>query len=292
MLDLLLSSHKDIESVGELRHLQEYYTHNEICMCGSAITQCHFWRKVEEEVGKNGKCAEHDGLKSLQTKIRKNKNRLHRYLPSFIEIFLILASRKMVIQWGKYLPVVREAVVTAENCVYICEAVSRVTGCSYIVDSSKWAEQFKTAYLIRPDLIKVIYLVRDGRGVACSQLRRSTLDMKKATLLWVLNNIKIMLMKLTVPSEKVLFVRYEDLCRNRYFEIRRILRFIGVTDCAADLRVRKVGGHNIGGSPHRFDRTQEEIYLDEGWKRRLTWRDLDVFNRFGAPLNRWFGYEK
>ncbi|MBW2107272.1 MAG: sulfotransferase [Deltaproteobacteria bacterium] len=290
MLDLLLSSHTEIESVGELRHLQEYYTNNESCMCGRPITECHFWSSVEGEVSRDSQFVKHNGLKSLQTKIRKGKHRMHQYLPSFIEIFLIFASKKMATKWGKYFPAVRDAMVTAENCIHICEAVSRVSGCPYIVDSSKWAEQFKAVYLLRPDLIKVIYLVRDGRGVACSQLRRSTLDMKKATLFWVLNNVKIMLMKLTVPNEKVLFVRYEDLCRNRRFEIPRILRFIGVMGQADDLRVRKVGGHNVGGSPHRFDRRQEEIILDEGWKERLSKADLAVFQRFGASVNRWLGY--
>lgn len=292
MLDLLLASHDRIVSVGELRHLQEYLERNDLCMCGKPVLTCGFWRRIENEVRKMAGNGRRFELKQLRTKIRRTRKRIHEYLPSFIEMLLIVANRESLEIVGKYFKTVRDAVETAKNCITICQAVSSATGRPFVVDSSKWAEQFKLAYLLRPDLAKIIFLVRDGRGVAFSQLHRSTLNVQKATVFWVLNNIKIILMKLFMAHDMVLFVRYEDLCQDPGLQIGRILRFIGVVRTADQIRVKKVGRHNIGGSPHRFDRSQEKIFLDERWRQGLSKIDLIQFNRIGGMLNKYFGYAK
>ncbi len=297
LLDLLLGNHKCITSIGELVHFYDYrydpdryYGDDSLCTCGKPFSQCPFWQRVENELNENG-----TPLCNLPTELPRPPARHKWVVPYFLEIFLIFATLPLLEIAGKYKTSVRESVEIVRNCWLITKTVSKITGASVIVDSSKRAEQLKLLYLLNPDQFKLVFLVRDGRGATASSIRRSrirgkNLSTKRAALSWLLNNLKLILVQLTIPKDKRLRVKYEDLCRDPEQEIQRICHFAGLPFDGQTLVLSRYDRHNIGGSPHRFDKGEIEIKLDERWKHSLSSTQLTEFNRIAGFLNKLFGY--
>ena len=157
-----------------------------------------------------------------------------------------------------------------------------------MVDSSKTSEQLRFLYYWRPESIRAIYLIRDGRGVIFSKIKRVGDSARKASKTWVLENLKIFLIMCLLPTSQRLFLKYEDLCANPQVEITKIFNFLNVSPEA--INFAKVDRHNVGGSPHRFNRNNTDIQLDERWKKALSKRELNVFRVLGGWLNKVMGY--
>jgi hypothetical protein len=192
--------------------------------------------------------------------------------------------------YAKYMSSIRYSVSIAKNCWLIAEKVSKATGSSIIVDSSKVAESFKLLYILNPLQFKMIFLVRDGRGVTYSHVQRANISVRKAALSWALKNIESKVMQINIPSINILNVKYESLCKNTEQEMRRICCFIDVPFDYSMLELKKAGKHNIGGSPHRFNKNVTEIVLDERWKGSFSFKELLEFNCAAGLVNKLFGY--
>jgi hypothetical protein len=276
LLDLLLGSHPETTSVGELRYLRNHYQREGVgwawdwrCTCGQPLESCSFWSDVA------GALRESEGL--VLEDLPVNAVVSHVGFP-------LLVFR----QTGRLVPSIRRSTSSATNCWKVIDAVAATTGKRVVVDSSKTAEQFRHLYLQRPRDIRLVYLVRDGRGVALSRMQRNRTTLVRASLLWVRSNLKILLMWMLVPKDRRLLVVYEELCRNPEAEIAKIWAFLGLEPSAVELR--KNNRHNIAGSPHRFLRSDTEITVDERWRTALSRRDLNWFAAIGGWLNRQFGY--
>jgi len=139
--------------------------------------------------------------------------------------------------------------------------------------------------------MKIIYLVRDGRGNSCSLMRRKDMDMERAAKLWVRYNWNLNIMMKSIPRKKIFFLRYEDLCRKSNDKLNELSKFIGVKTPLKILPIIKESFHNIGGNPMRFNREETGIRLDEKWKFQLNREQIDIFERIGGRLNRKLGYK-
>ena len=135
--------------------------------------------------------------------------------------------------------------------------------------------------------MRMIYLVRDGRGVIYSKINREGDSARKASKTWVLENIKILAIKLLIPKYQSITIKYEELCKDPQYTFDRITRFLKIPQ--EKIRFSKSSRHNVGGSPHRFDKTNTDIKLDERWKYKLSAKDKMAFNVFGGWLNRVVG---
>lgn len=285
LLDLLLGNHTQATSVGELRRLHEHLNDDGLCCtCGAPVAACPFWKDVGRELAQRDVT-----LETLATSIPKPPRRLG-LLPDAVEVLPILAGRRMLGAAAGYMRPLDEALQAAENCWSVVDAVGEVTGARVIVDSSKWPAQFKLLYLLRPEQARAVHLVRDGRGVISSWIRRVGEPVWKLALSWTLNNLRAMLLLANLPKSRKLFVRYEDLCRDPEGTMRRICAFAGLPFEDGVLVLDKRDKHNIGGSPHRFDMAETRIVLDEKWRTSLSQRQLAEFRRVGGWLNRALGY--
>jgi hypothetical protein len=207
-----------------------------------------------------------------------------------LDVLLIFVNSKLLELIGKRVGFIRQGIDAAKNDWVIVETVSKVVGTPVIIDSSKRAEQLKLLYLRKSNHFKTIFLIRDGRGVTYSRMQRADISARDAALRWVQYNIKSMLLQVSIPKEKKITVRYEDLCQNPDRELGRICDFVGLPFDERMLTLVKSDKHNISGSPHRFDHTEDRIRLDERWKYSLAPKDLAEFDRIAGILNRLLGY--
>lgn len=283
LLDLLLGNHEQIMSVGELRRLHEHYAGNKLCTCGASVPQCTFWAKVNAELAGSSL-----SLQNAQTSVLNRARGLSAGYFIFIILlcFAHLGLIEKVAQYSKLIQASLEAVI---NHWRIGETIARVANRSIVVDSSKWAEQAKLLFLTKPQQVKVIFLVRDGRAVTFSGMRRGV-SLRRSALYWTINNLKNVAIHWNLPAQSRMVVKYEDLCMAPDKEMERICAFLDLPVDESAMVLKKDNRHNIGGSPHRFSLSETEIKLDEQWKHALTPGQLKQFNRIGGFLNQYFGY--
>jgi hypothetical protein len=169
----------------------------------------------------------------------------------------------------------------------LAESVIECIGKPVLVDSSKSGVQLK--YDLRnPRLdVKVIWLVRDGRGAALSVMRNARLGMHQAAYDWRRRNQEAAAIVHRLDRSRWTRVRYEALCAEPDRTLSRLWQFIGLTACAPESSSTAqyhVLGHRMRLSPIT------KIALDEKWRTELSAGDLQIFENVAGPFNRELGY--
>jgi hypothetical protein len=206
--------------------------------------------------------------------------------------------------WRRSLPRIQ-----ALNEALMASVLERA-GRAVIVDSSKVGLRLK--YLLRnPALdVRVIRLVRDGRGVALTYMdpgrfadardpnlrgggtgaspRPTRISMAEAAREWRRSNEEAEAIVSRLDRSQWITVQYERLCSDPDGTLRRLDRFLGVAERKplADFRS---GWHHVIGNGMRLD-SSSAIELDERWKSELSEADLRVFDAVAGAMDRRLGY--
>jgi hypothetical protein len=281
---------------------------NYLCSCREKIQKCSFWTGVSQDMLERGfnfdiANAGTDIRHNCPTYIRWLLQPLHRgvLLEKIRDIALSLSP-----SWKKNLAHVQHLNANLIQCV-----LSR-TGKKIIIDSSKIGIRLK--YLLRnPDLdVKIIRLIRDGRGVALTYRYPSkfadasdpglhgggtgrnkndqeNLSMKEASYEWRRSNEEAETILKSIDPSCWKEVRYEGLCTDTEEILQQLFNFIGVDAQRGQKNYRSVE-HHIVGNGMRLD-SHSEIKLDERWRKELTPTDLDVFENIAGVLNFRLGYQ-
>lgn len=279
VLDGLLGNGGDVESVGELvsgigRHREE------ICSCGVNFLECDFWKQVRSEYESESNIP-WDQAAAISVS--------QAHIGKFVKT--MTASKDSL--WVQNLRNLTNGIVNA---------ISRVSGKCFVVDSSK--EHTRALFLARfmPNS-KIIYLVRNPEGVLSSYyyrirkgrpfkfLRRhyypnhlTFLALLITAISWTAGNILAEIVAVHAP-QRVIRVRYEDLCENPERELLRLEKFIGCNLRPTIEAVKKNWpidiGHNIGGNEMRMSRTF--IFDPKARQRRF----LPMTYKIMARINTW-----
>ena len=290
LLDLLLGAHPLVQSLGEVHRLNSYARdEHDPCTCGKRVLECPFWLDVQrhliEDVGPPP-----EGTTWLETR------EMMLVTGSLSPVRNVLQKSLLVAGWppvyDKLMPrLIPAHHVAMQHALEWYEAIRKATGCPVLVDSTKDPRRLKMLYLADPAPYRLIYMVRDGRAVAASNMRRTGMDMSAAATEWLTLQRKAQWAQRTIPSRQTVKLRYEDLCRDPKAEVRRICEFLGLDFDESMLGLDKQSSHNIGGNPMRFRKGELEIKLDERWRDELSAADLAVFDGIAGRMNRSFGYE-
>jgi hypothetical protein len=276
LLDLLLGSHSKVFSVGELASLvPQMKKSGTDNICGICEGHCSFWDD------------------------RGNKSVLRRY-------------------FGKY-PFSSFISPFIQNQKNIYRHLLEWSGAEVLVDSSKDADWFmrQLHHLHSWDQITpyVIYLIRDGRAVVNSYLRKyPELGIKHISHTWKRQFLQLNEFYRKADSQFKMQVSYEDLARNPIEEVHKICKFLDLPFEEDMLRYWEHDHHIINGnlgtrsliykfraqfqSNHWAERLDEvdnrhrnfysrmglAIRLDERWKEELSKEDLAVFNMVAKDL--------
>jgi len=270
LLSLVLGSHPKVESLGQMFELPTYQQENSPCQCGEPFRTCPFWSRV-----------------LLRTGRVDSEGRLLTPLPSEVRYGgLFFRLTKMVRSAAP-----RDVKAYREFNQSLLAAIHEMTGRRVFVDSSKMPSRL--SWLIRSEAVsagdlRVIHLIRDGRGVVSGYKRRGR-SVIRGTLAWWRRHRSISRLVERHVGDRLLRLHYEDLARNPEATAREVCQFIGVDFDPAMLEFRSRAQHQLGGNPIRFE-TSQDIRLDERWRRELTPWEKALFNRIAGRMQRRLGY--
>jgi Sulfotransferase family len=171
----------------------------------------------------------------------------------------------------------------------LLSCIHQISGAPILVDASKVHHQLYLLYISRLFNIKVIHLIRDGRAVANSYIRRYN-NFTGGIYLWTIINILSLWLRKKLGKENWLQIKYEDLATKPDEILKRICRFLGVSFESGMLRYRSHPYFGIGGNPNVKDTNEEAILLDERWRQELSWGHRLAFALMAGWLNKLYGY--
>ncbi|PKF61431.1 hypothetical protein CW745_08825 [Psychromonas sp. psych-6C06] len=305
MTAMLLGAHPDLCSVGELKAINLGDKNSYLCSCKTLVGQCHFWQGVTEKMASKGHdfCISDAGT-DIRTGATPYMLRLLRPLvrAPFMELIRdSLLSLSPV--WRKQLPYLQK-----RNADY-ARSIAEQAGVDTVVDSSKIGIRLK--YLLQnPELdVKVIWIVRDGRGVSLAYKNPSEFaDAKDPKLRgggagktqehhrgveigaqeWVKCNKETQAILNTMPKKNWMRVRYEDICNETDKTLDQIFDFIGVDASKKRLDFKTVEHHVVGNGMRLDD--SEVIQLDDRWKTQLDEQDLATYYQVAGECHHELGY--
>jgi hypothetical protein len=306
LLAMLLGTHPEVCTAGELKATSLGDPTRYRCSCGQPIRQCAFWSGVSRVMAGKGLVFD---ITEAGTSIQASRNPYVRFLLKPLHRGPVLEGlRDLALSlspdWRAHL-----LRVQMRNRALV-DSLQELTGAGTVVDSSKSGLRLK--YLLRnPGLqIRVIRLIRDGRGVALTYMdptsfadaanpefrgggfgRHRTgerLSMTQAARDWRRSNEEAEQLLSTLARSQWIEVRYEELCAKPEGTLQRILAFLGASPGIVVRDFRPVTQHVIGNGM-RLD-ASPEIRLDERWRNCLSSADLREFDAVAGALNRRYGY--
>ena len=268
VLDGVLGNAMDIESVGELVSGLSRYP-DELVATGETMADSAYWRNVVSCYAAKSGCVPAESFAWLA-----------RYTHPRHFLTWLRADRR-------HPAVVKALAINA----HLSSAIAEVAGKPLVLDSSK--EYSRGLFLCKfyPHS-KIIHLIRSPIATVHSYqkrptfkfLRRSfkmdsrTLPLAICTVLcsWSVGCLLGLVIKYLYPN-RVLTMRYEDLCVQPRQELEKLGAFLGVDLSALAARIEQKQpleiGHNIGGNKMRFQQ-QFTFTPDHDKPLRLAYRLL------------------
>lgn len=235
LLDLLVSGHSQVTSVGEVFQLADYAharrAKNERtrfgneCTCGAeTIWRCDFWPRVDEAVRE----ASGRGLRDLDVEAED------------------------------------PAAFRTDNKL-LFDAVAKVTGARVIVDSSKLQKRLRMLIEAGFAPVAPIHLMRDPRGQVYSVIRRTKQTVLRPSLRYALETARTFAL---LRERDHIDVSYENLVADPRRVIERVMGRLGLPFEPAQLDWTTPGRHNLSGNAMRRS-SDKAISADEGWRKGL-----------------------
>jgi hypothetical protein len=286
VLNITLGQHEDVIATGELGNLSRRVWHNdEFCSCGVRVRSCPFWSTAV------GNMAER-----VDTPLERLRTLQSRYESL---AFMAATVQGWPVRTGRF----RDY---RELTLQSLEAVRSISGRPIVVDSSKLPTRAFALSLIPEIDLRVVHLVRDGRGVAWSLRKPYAKDEQagferalaprpvlRTALRWATMNLAAEQVCRRLGARRSLRVRYEDFVTDP----RAALRTIGET-ISVDLT--EVGerlvtgapfdpGHQVAGNQLRMSRAIK-LQFDQEWTTKMPGRQKALFQSVCGPLQRRYGY--
>jgi hypothetical protein len=290
LLDMLLGNHSKMVSVGEFKYLTHYVRDAHPCSCGRLVHKCPFWTAVASQARDPEDAVAKADVREILASREVMSDIVQRPVVNVALSRALMVSGIRPPWWLSKVLIGGGYSSSIENSLSLFRAIRTAHKASIIVESTKDIGRMKLYYLRSVPGLKILYLVRDGRGVCASYMRRTECSMSNAARVWRDTNSRIKAASRGIPPGQLLMVRYEDLCRETEAELRRICSWIGSPFELDMLRLAKEKTHLIAGNPMRHRHSDKSIILDERWRAELKKEDLDEFERIAGSKNKSFGY--
>ena len=282
LLALVMDMHPQIASVGETSPNRGYAPGRGHCSCGEWIRDCAFWKRIFAEVTRQGVEL---SASSWSNDYRYRNIVLHRMLSRFSHNGYI---RRAQLAASDLLPGHRGRTGRIDRAnVLFTRAVLEATGARVLFDTSKYSARLY--HLLRiPELdVRVIRLVRDVRGFASSEKKRGR-GAQDAAHVWIRQQQVIGDILRALPADRVLLLRYEDVCAAPHHWLRELQLFLGVDPIETPLTACP-RGHHVLGNPIARSQTVT-VRSPEDWQARLSDTEVSTVMRIAGADNMRFGY--
>jgi hypothetical protein len=293
LLDILLGSHDHIISVGEMVHYDPISSGgHDLCSCGEKHSQCPYW----VEISKHFKSFVPDAKTFSPTLLKKKFNNW-RSLICWIR--LLRQIKKPSQEYREY----------CRHLIALFNAISKYNRRSIIVDSSKIPCRAATLAGLKDAIdLRIIHLVRDGRGVCWSmmkKIRNSNNDIRllkikqliafiRTMIGWSVTNLAAeCIVKMGVGGDHYLRIRYEDLVEDHEAFFKKVGIVTGESMhkpmMAVSSGIELNIGHMAGGNLFRM-RKRVVFNPDYDWCRNLPSRYKKLFELVCGRALEHYGY--
>jgi len=287
LLSILLAHHPELATLGEyLDNRERRYRkgQGDFCSCGERLPSCSFMKQLTENVRGGGVDFSVD---FPDTAFWTDRPALDKVLRAYVRGPGFERLRGAAIA---AVPPLRRAVdhVVRRNMAVI-SAILELESATVYLDSAK--NNNRVLYLDRyaPDMeVKVIWLIRDGRGVSNSIIGHKGVDLDTAARRWVTTQKSVMRTVDYLAPEQVFRMKYEDLCADPHQWLADVCRFLELDPTHLPQSFSAEGLH-ITGNNMRLQGL-DEIKRDTKWQASFSEPELDLFDRIGGELNHDLGY--
>lgn len=286
LLSIVLNSHPEIVSVGEMGPSSRFGDVKYQCSCGERIVECPFYTAIGDRMGEMG--VEFD---PGHMRLRHNYSvdqRLERLSYRTIPVPVLNTVRDAV---RDAVPPIRRKIddFVRRNEAFMRAALD-VSEKRVFLDATKHADRIP--FLMRMNLdLKVIHLVRDPRGFLHSARKYDEITPERAARDFVKGHMEIEYHLEKLPRNRWMRINYETVCSDpdRWFSELSIFKGVAPMKIPADYRAQDY--HVIGNRSRLRRDGRTTISLDEKWRQTLSESDIATVADIAGPMARRYGYE-
>ncbi|MFW6133974.1 MAG: hypothetical protein ACOC5R_00185 [Elusimicrobiota bacterium] len=163
-------------------------------------------------------------------------------------------------------------------------AIKQSSDKSIILDGSLDMGRLLLLYMSGLFDIKLVYLIRDGRGVVNSH-RKTGYNISSIAKNWTMIQIvaHLIFYKLFKPAKRIKLL-YDDIAVDPVKELKRLCAFLGLEYQDDMLEYASKEHHIIGGNKMRFKKN-DKIKHDNSWKKELSLTQKLKFAVVGGLVN-------
>lgn len=297
VFDMFMGSHGEVASLGELNMLGKVLSVGRRCTCGASLRSCAAWKGVFDELQKESNVdlsLDPYALPLWHVRARFNVDHQRQTALYELRAKLINASLYARRLWpsviGDMLPLPKSVENAINNKMSLLATIARTWNVRVVVDSSKNALEAIELARRWPELVRVVVLTRDGRGVYYSH-RTTGMNRETSLRSWThYYSRSLPLLRRHVPTSQLICVRYEDFASNPKETAQTMCNWLGLQPSVETMSELACSvWHMVDGNETRFD-VGKSIRLDERWRTELNGAEADYFEAVAGALNRRLGY--
>ena len=279
---LLLGSHPNVATVGEITVTSGIDVESYLCSCGNVIRQCSFWTGINDRMEKLGQ--EYD-ISDPAMQFRSNRWLVDRVLRPGVKNRLLETVRSSTLT---LLPGPRREyrALLRRNEDFVHSVTEELQRPAFL-DISKHPNRLLLLRQIPAFQIRVIYLVRDARAVTQSCRKNLGFTTEQGSQSWRKFAIEAERVRRYFSRDHWFMLRYEDLCRDPDGTMSRLFEYLDLSP-NTDYRDFQSREHHIIGNRMRLG-SSSEIRIDERWKSALADKEIRIVNRIAGKMNLEYG---
>tara|TARA_B100000795_G_C22742844_1_gene416107 strand:- start:399 stop:1244 length:846 start_codon:yes stop_codon:yes gene_type:complete len=263
-LATFLGNNSEIINLGEMHQFFEHLSEKKECSCGEKLVECNFWKnKISKE------------LLNSSFNNRELSENFESHLSIVKHTFKLFDKKEI----EKYTSVHSK----------ILQNINLNNDKKVLLDSSKYIGRALALKNINHLDLKVIYVVRDVRGVINSFSKKvQTSKSPLSTIVYyVFINSIVEFVTLLFFRKKIIKIRYEDLIENPVHLFDKLERFLTIDLADIKEKIKKEEafkiGHIIGGNRLKKNK---KIYFrkDISWEDEFSWIKRAVFYVLSFPI--------
>jgi hypothetical protein len=289
LLDLLLGAHPNIWTLGEAQLLPwELRDPDAVCGSGEPIQESVFWGEILEEIPTD--------FSGYHVGFFRNEKKVGQVLRWKLVPDLLRGTVSS--RWAE--PAAEYAEKNARYFRAARKEAQHRTGTSidWLVDASK--DPYRLLWLQASDQfdIRVVHALKDPRAFVYS-MTKNELPWKANRVLrfagrWIIENaLMARLCRTAFAPENVWTQRYETLATAPEDTMATLGKWLGIEyDPERVHKFRDYENFAISGNMMRWRESEDDIRLDERWKRELPALYACFIDLIASPFRRVCGYER
>ena len=303
LLDMVLNSHSEIFSVGEMDHLEGDIQREKgsYCGCGIPLKSCPFWNKIWNKIKYQYSISENEFYTHPNSEIHKYKRKVQSVYDLLFSVINIYPNRSHKKFSKRFKEEIYEEIFLEKKVSLVSDSMKDVKRAIRISN-----------YLKRKYEFKFIHLVRDGRAVVNSYMKNEEIyyiknennELVKQTVkltnttntvldyinAWKKVNQRILNYAKTFRSKDYYLIRYEDFTENPEKELKKLCIFLDIPFEPEMLKLDRFENHIIRGNPSAKFKAKIIKSASKTITNNLNSNDLKLFYSKAGKLNKKFKY--